>query len=293
MLERSLRAGEASIVTAAVVSNESVGIDLFRLHLDLPRHWGPPLPGQFISITLEPDWDERAIGEAGDALLRRPFGVSGFEIKEGNATVEIIYARLGRVTRRMAGLGAGDKINVLGPLGTSFPLSGTGPAILVAGGRGIGPLLFLARMLDARESFTLIYGARTAGELVPLPAMKSGEVLLATDDGSRGRKASAAQVLEGLPHSTEARVMACGPPVMLRVTSEIAAARGWPCWVALEEFFGCGLGLCGSCAVPAAGAQDAYERYLWVCRDGPVMAAERIDWSACVTRPGTRARGES
>jgi dihydroorotate dehydrogenase electron transfer subunit len=269
------------IVKAVVIANELAGRDLYRLTLRVPADWGPPLPGQFVSITLEPDWLDHACGDTSGPLLRRPFGIAGYERYADHAAIEILYACLGRVTRRMVASTTGSVFNVLGPSGTSFPLDLAGHPIVAAGGRGVGPLLYLARELSTRRSFTLIYGARSANALIALPSLPNAQVRLATDDGTCGERGTVLDALASVAAAEGAHVFACGPHAMLRAVADFSAARRWPCWVALEEFFGCGLGLCGSCAVPAANPADAYERYLWVCRDGPVVDGARIDWSAC------------
>jgi len=283
-------AGAAQRVTcgpAEVLSNRAVAHDLFSLWLALPADWGPPRPGQFVSLTPEPGCRDDLPGDAGATLLRRPFGISAFIAEGHRARVELLYAAPGKVTQRMTALAPGDAIDLLGPLGTDFPLTGPGAAVLVAGGRGIGPLLFLARSLEGRGSCHLLYGTRSAAEMMALPDLPGVRVSLATDDGSRGERASAVELLARL-ETPAAFVCACGPHGMLAGVAAVARARGWPCWVAVEEIFGCGLGLCGSCAIPATGAADDYGRFLWACREGPVMPAERIAWD----RWALRGRGE-
>jgi dihydroorotate dehydrogenase electron transfer subunit len=239
------------------------------------------VPGQFVSITLEPPWEENSSGDAGVALLRRPFGVASLGEDSGRPLLGILYASLGKVTRRMRALSPGSRIGVLGPLGVGFPGEDLQPRILVAGGRGIGPLLFLAQVLSRRhQPFSLLYGTRTADEMIRLPEFPGGRVLLATDDGSRGEKGTAGDLLRNLNPPVPPMVVACGPRPMLEAVALQAQERAWQCWVSVEEMFGCGLGLCGSCAVPAADASGAYERFLWACRDGPVFRAECIDWDA-------------
>ena len=86
-------------------------------------------------------------------------------------------------------------------------------------------------------------------------------------------------------------MLACGPHGLLAAVAQEAHERAWPCWVAVEEIFGCGLGLCGSCAIPALGGGDEYGRFIWACREGPVLASERIDWAAWQLPPGPPSAG--
>ncbi|MCK4306271.1 MAG: dihydroorotate dehydrogenase electron transfer subunit [Candidatus Eisenbacteria sp.] len=272
--------GQISIAAAEVVSNQQVARDLYWLSLALPETWGPPVPGQFVSLTLEPPWEETRSGDAGSALLRRPFSLAGFCKKGGRAVAEILYARVGKVTGLISGLRAGQMVDLLGPTGTGFPIAQDAHAVLVGGGHGIAPLLFVADVIRERKlPFTLLYGTRSADQAAPLDAF-AGSVRWATEDGSRGTQGTVIDVLDQLTLEQRSVVMTCGPRAMLEAVAHWSGKRGLECWVSLEEIFGCGVGICASCAVPARGGAGAYERFLWACRDGPVVPAERVDWDA-------------
>jgi dihydroorotate dehydrogenase electron transfer subunit len=266
-----------SVARAGVLANRALATGIRWLELALPAAWGPPLPGQYVSIGLDGPVIEREPGRSRLALLRRPFSVAGYDDADGHRRLAILYAPVGRVSRRMAQLGPGAEVGVLGPLGTAFPLDGAGPMHLVAGGRGIAPMLFAAHELGRRaRPFTLFYGARRAAEMIAPEGIPDAALRYATDDGSRG---AAATVVELLARETRAgaTLLGCGPHGMLDALARLARARGDDCWVSIEETFGCGLGTCGGCAVPAA--RPAGE-YLWACRDGAVVRADALDWAA-------------
>jgi dihydroorotate dehydrogenase electron transfer subunit len=276
----------ATITTSAacVLDNTEVAGGLYRLCLSLPVGWGPVRPGQYVSITLEPPWDDSRPGEGGLALLRRPFSVAGWRALEAETIVELIYANVGKVTREIVALSRGESVNVLGPAGTAFPLAAGGAQhVLVGGGRGIAPMLLLARDLRAaREPHALVYGTRTRAEWLPLGELEE-RTRFATEDGTGGVHGTVIDALDALGDlapSGPAVVAGCGPHRMLEAIAHWARRRGWPCWVSVEEVFGCSAGLCGGCAIPTHVPHGPYERFLWACRDGAVVAAERIDWDA-------------
>jgi dihydroorotate dehydrogenase electron transfer subunit len=158
----------------------------------------------------------------------------------------------------------------------------------------------------------LLYGARTSSLLLQLEDAP-WEVLLATDDGSAGFAGTLVDLAEALALEGRLRperdaLYACGPNAMLAALSRWAGARGFACQVSLETSFGCGFGICAGCAVPVrsrppeelaappvagavdpeAGARapgrrevsegDAFDRYVFACREGPVFESWRVEW---------------
>ncbi len=268
------------VATAELLANRRLSHTLFGMRLGMPEEWGPAEPGQFVSLTLEPPWEEQRSGEAGDALLRRPFSIAGIGRQGGRPVVELLYAPVGKISGRMTRLEAGASVDLLGPCGTAFPHRTDAHAVLIAGGRGIAPMVYIAKEREVhRRPFSLLYGAREAREHLPLGSLAK-RATLAAEDGRGGVRGTVIDLLnhQTLPESPV--LMACGPHGMLDAVASWAKARGAECWVSVEEVFGCGIGICGGCAVPARGGAGVYERFLWACRDGPVVAADRIDWDA-------------
>jgi dihydroorotate dehydrogenase electron transfer subunit len=266
-----------AVLRAGIIAQRRLGEGIHWLEVALPAAWGPPRPGQFVSLAVDPVLREGEPGCCGSGLVRRPFSIAGYERLDGHARLALLYSPIGRVTRRMLALQPGEDLDLLGPLGSAFPLDAEGaPYHLVGGGRGIAPLLFVAGALGrANLPYTLYYGTRTACEAMPLEALPRAAVRQATDDGSLGARGT---VIELLDHAAPAQgtILACGPNRMLSALAQWAGPRGLPCWVSIEEHFGCGLGTCGGCAVPAV---DPPGSYLWACRDGAVLAAGSLDWN--------------
>ena len=257
---------------------------ILRLALPASPSFPVPAAGQFVHLRL---------GEF--PLLRRPFSVLGFApAAAGGAALGILYAVVGRGTERIAALVPGDRIEILGPLGNGYALGTEGPLILVAGGRGAAPLYYLLASGAARgREVTFLFGARSREYLWELERLAGVDHRLATDDGSAGVKGTVIDLLaaELARHgrggsAAPARVLACGPEIMLRRVAETAAAFGAQAQVAVESPMGCAIGICRGCVIPrratAAGPwpRDGNARYATVCKEGPVFLGSEVDWDA-------------
>jgi dihydroorotate dehydrogenase electron transfer subunit len=185
----------------------------------------------------------------------------------------------------LAGLRSGDVVDALGPLGRAFePPGAPAGCVLVGGGYGAAPLLFLAGELRARGCrVDVVIGAATAGRL--LDATEAGRLghtlTVTTDDGSAGRRGLVTDPLpELLAGAGAERVYACGPMPMLAAVSRVAAAAGVPCQVAVEEQMACGTGICFSCVVPVGPSGGSGEtRMARSCLEGPVFDGSAIAWA--------------
>jgi dihydroorotate dehydrogenase electron transfer subunit len=177
---------------------------------------------------------------------------------------EVTVKKVGRFTSNMFMLGAGSKLGFRGPYGNGFDYV-PGKVCLVGGGCGIAPLKPLKDKLRGHA----IISAKTSGELLFEDDFREAglKVHIATDDGTKGEKAFAPQLLEKLIGKEEFKcVYACGPEIMMRKVLDICAKNGVPCQLSLERYMKCGIGLCGSCTI--AGMR--------VCKEGPVFKGEQL-----------------
>ncbi len=246
---------------AGVLENRKLTDSVCLLRLEAPELAAAAAPGQFVHVRC-----------GGGTLLRRP--VSICMASDGAVTI-VIEAR-GAGTRLLAGCRAGDAVDLLGPLGHGFDLSGRRP-LLVGGGIGAPPLLFAAQR--AGGGATAALGFRTGGCVILREEFERAclAVHLATDDGTAGRRGFVTDLAERLLESGDYdAVLACGPKAMLRAVAELAGRRGIPCQVSLEERMGCGVGACLVCACQTAA--DGETRMRRVCRDGPVFDASEVVW---------------
>ncbi len=255
---------------AEIVFNKPVAVGTFLMGVRSPEIAAEARPGQFVMIRVGPGMDP---------LLRRPFSICGVQ----DELFFILYRVVGRGTRIMSDTEKGKLLAVLGPLGRGFELPHNGERpLLVAGGMGIAPLLFMAGS-TASERYTFLAGFGSVDQIVGadevgLPGM---EISMATDDGSAGHHGRVTQLLEkrlaGLKGNS-GMVFACGPMPMLRVVASMTLERNIPCQVSLEAAMACGLGACQGCAVKAASGED--RAYYHVCQDGPVFDVTALDWGA-------------
>ena len=252
-----------------VESNEEVAADFYRLRLSHPEAAGKVAPGQFVQLQ---------VGGGVAPLLRVPLSVSAADSQTG--TIEVLFEDMGPKTFLLSRAREGDRLRCLGPLGIGFP-DPPAAAVLVGGGIGVPPLLFLGQRLRRRHQVRLLVGAREAAKLLPEELLSSAasEHRIATDDGSAGQRGFATDLLiEELDAFSPVTVYTCGPPAMMAAVAQICGARGIACFASLEEYMACGFGVCVGCVVPRAEAASPYCRYSRVCFDGPVYDAREIAW---------------
>lgn len=239
-------------------------------------------PGQFVAVAVG--------GENTAMLLRRSFALyNATPGGEFAGTIQFVVAEHGPGTRWLTRQRPGETLDIVGPLGTSFPLpSGPSPAVLVGGGYGTAPLIPLARELLANGSpVEIVIGAATAGRLFGEIVAKRlvGQVTVTTDDGSAGEKGLVTDVLPAAIERINAEVVyACGPMPMLHAVGEIARQHAIRAQVAVEEAMACGIGVCMTCVLPVRG-DDGRSRFVRSCVDGPVFDADRVRWADVGTLP--------
>jgi dihydroorotate dehydrogenase electron transfer subunit len=250
-----------------IASNQPVTHDTWLMAVRCPEIARAAKPGQFVMLRVKPGLDP---------LLRRPFSICGVK---GDLFL-VLYRVVGKGTNLMTQLRQGERLWVLGPLGKSFDVPEKSfRRLLVGGGIGIAPLLFLRQFHGEKET-TLMVGFRSAKDIL-FPQRITGEdgsFVVATDDGTNGHHGPVTDLLEQRlrENAGEAAVYACGPKAMLKKVAERAMALRIPCQVSLEARMACGLGACQGCAVKASASSAKI--YFSVCKEGPIFEAEAIDW---------------
>ncbi len=225
-------------------------------------------PGQFVTVRC------------GDLTLRRPFSIHQASGRE----IGLLFKVVGRGTLWLSRREKGDKLDILGPLGTGFDVEpGARNLLLVAGGVGIAPLVFLAQRAALQHRVVLVHAVGTGLELYPDKHLQTAigpdriEFLPVTEDGSVGEKGLATEVLPKFLEWAD-QVFACGPLDMYRAMAGMSSG-GKPssvklkrCQLSLEVRLGCGLGACYGCTIET---KKGLKR---VCRDGPVFELDDIKW---------------
>jgi dihydroorotate dehydrogenase electron transfer subunit len=224
-------------------------------------------PGQFVHV---------AATDARDPLLRRPISI--FACDKQSGTLGLLFRVVGQGTRWMADARVGAPVDMIGPLGNGWPENVTGRPVLVAGGIGVAPMVYLSQeYVRSGKQVTFLLGARTSGELFGTSEIKNAGAALsiATDDGSHGHEGFVTELLlnERKRDTSEKTILACGPGPMLRAVQRIAAEKSVPCFVSLEQRMACGIGACLGCIVKLAPPATGYKK---VCSDGPVFDSRMV-----------------
>jgi dihydroorotate dehydrogenase electron transfer subunit len=298
---------------ASVKQNSAICREHFRLTLTLSS-FPPTEPGQFIQILcrdvdvpeneIEFSWQPGERGELHDreflaplALLRRPFSLAGRADKSDGTELEIIHRVVGIGTDWLGKLKIGDGVSILGPLGNRFqfpPKNHT--ALLVGGGVGIPPMLYLAQKLADQNA--IAFCGATTKDLLALTiaadpdragvtpnfsiaefAQHNIPAIITTDDASYGMGGYVTQALEkwlDTNSNTAITIYTCGPEPMMKRVAEIAINRNIPCQVAVERAMACGMGTCQSCVIRVR-KNDSW-LYKLACTDGPIFNAADLLW---------------
>lgn len=247
---------------STVKSNIPIAENIYMITLTLPENAGKIRGGQFVNLST---------GD-GAHLLRRPLGVMK---SEGN-DVTVCYQVKGEGTVKLSQAKVGDRLNVLLPLGNGFDLEGKRDIVVIGGGVGIFPLIATVREYCAEKNFYSYIGFRNKNAVCLTDELeKSRSLTIVTDDGSYGKRGNAVEAyLADCDKIKADLIIACGPPIMLKVLKQKLTERGikTPCYVSLEERMGCGIGACLVCVCKKTNGENAR-----VCKDGPVFNIEEVE----------------
>jgi dihydroorotate dehydrogenase electron transfer subunit len=284
-------ADRALQVAATVVENVRLARDTYRIRLQAPELARRIAPGQFLMLRLT---------GGSDPLLGRPLALYDTWCDADGVPlgVDVVYLVIGRMTSRLAQVRTGEVIETWGPLGNGFSTAPVDHLIMVAGGIGQTPFLALGReALGGRDygdssrtplraqRATLCYGVRTADLLAGIDDFRAAEVdvRISSDDGSVGRHGLVTETLRELLDEAaidpgkSIRIACCGPERMMEAVAHLAGQRGVACEVSLETPMACGIGICFSCVVKVRQPDGEWD-YKRTCVEGPVFAAEKIEW---------------
>jgi dihydroorotate dehydrogenase electron transfer subunit len=218
--------------------------------------------------------------------------------------LDIYHRVVGPGTRWLEQLRPGDPVDILGPLGRPFEIVSDRPvALLVGGGIGLPPLIWLAEALQAAGRQTIAFVGGRSADQIPLTRTTGVQVeplqpsnafaeftrsgascMVATNDGSLGSAGYiphtfAEYMQQHVELAGQAVVYTCGPDPMMRAAASVCERLDLPCYVCLERVMACGMGTCQSCvvAVKDAAAADGW-RYRLCCTDGPVFDSRTVIW---------------
>lgn len=246
---------------ATVTEQKRIATDTYSMWLQTEQIAKDARPGQFISMYTKDD----------SRMLPRPISIC--EIDREAGMLRIVYRVVGQGTDEFSRLQAGDKLEILGPLGNGFPLKDK-KAFLMGGGIGIPPMVQLAKELDCEVQ--IIAGYRDelflTGELAV-----AGRLYIATEDGSAGTKGNVMDAIRENGLSADI-IYACGPKPMLRAVKNYAEENGIECYISMEEKMACGIGACLACVCKSREV-DEHTHVLnkRICKDGPVFLSTEVE----------------
>jgi dihydroorotate dehydrogenase electron transfer subunit len=246
--------------TAAVIANTELMPQVHLIWLDCADIASPARPGQFVMVRCGEDFEHP---------LRRPLSIHQLD---GNKLALLINV-VGKGTQWLSQRQAGDELDLLGPLGNGFSIhADSKKLLLVAGGIGIAPLVFLAQhALSQGQAVTLLLGASTASQLYPERLPSQVKLVTATEDGTAGKKGMITDLLPDFAGVAD-QLFACGPMPMYRTMARMPELKNKPIQISLEVRMGCGLGICYGCTIKTRNGLKQ------VCQHGPIFNLEDILW---------------
>ena len=248
-----------------VVESQFVNKSNFLLKLSSPSmDFSSILPGQFVEIKVD---------KSPTTFLRRPISIHFVDIarKELWLLIQIV----GDGTQQLSTLAKGDTVSLILPLGNGFSLpQKKSRTLLIGGGVGIAPLLYLGKALqESGSEVTFLLGARTSQDFPDLSFFAPyGNVLVTTEDGSAGQRGFVTNHTVLQQNEFDA-IYTCGPKPMMVAVARYAKEHDIFCEVSLENKMACGFGVCLCCV------EKTVEGHKCVCTDGPVFNIEKLEWS--------------
>ena len=254
-----------------ILSKEELSPNVFAMDIEAPRVAKKAQAGQFIVLRVD---------EKGERI---PLTIANFNRDTG--VVNIVFQVIGASTMALAALNAGDSLlDFVGPLGKPSKIKKfNGTVVVVGGGIGVAPTFPIARaMKEAGNKVVAIMGAKTKDILIMEAEMQAvtDEIMITTDDGSRGIKGFVTYAVEELYKRGEniAQVTAIGPVIMMKSVADVTRKLAIPTVVSLNPIMVDGTGMCGGCRVTIG------EETKFACVDGPEFDGHLVDFKGLMSR---------
>lgn len=252
------------ILDLVVKENKSLNNQYFILILTAVDKLPEMLPGQFAEVRVD---------DSPTTFLRRPISINFVDYEKNE--LWLLVQIVGDGTQKLSQLKTGDNVNLIFPLGNTFTIPDDKKAniLLIGGGVGIAPMLFLGSYLNnLGYSCNFLLGGRTASNLLQLDDFsRFGNVYTTTEDGSHGEKGFVTQHAILNKENFDA-IYTCGPTPMMKAVAAYAQKNNVFCEVSLENTMACGFGACLCCVT------DTTDGHLCVCTEGPVFNITKLKW---------------
>lgn len=255
--------------TYKIIEKEHFSENIVKLEVEVPLIARSRRPGHFVIVRT---------GNGGERI---PLTIADADLKKGSIT--LVVQAVGESTRKICALEPGECLtDIVGPLGQATHIEKVGTVVCCGGGVGVAPLLPIVKaMKEADNRVVSILAARTS-ELIILEkevAEYSDEVIIMTDDGSKGQKGLVTAGLEDvIAREKVDQVVAIGPAVMMKFVALTTRKYEIPTMVSLNTIMVDGTGMCGACRVTVDGKTK------FVCIDGPEFDAHKVDFDEMMMR---------
>lgn len=249
-----------------VIENRQLNKEFFVLHLQSENTLPEILPGQFIEAKVE---------GSSTTFLRRPFSV--YDVDYTNQTIQVLIKIVGDGSWQLSKLIKNDKLNIVYPLGNNFSKPKNNKVLLIGGGTGVAPMLYLGKYFRSQYNIEprFLLGYRSADLVIDIEKFKAlGETYITTEDGSMGHKGFVIHhptLQEGFKDID--MIYTCGPEVMMKEIAKFAANKNISCEASLENLMGCGIGACLCCIVETVDSGNVN-----TCTEGPIFDTKRLRW---------------
>ena len=255
-----------------IIRKQQFSEKVFCLEVEAPLIARSCRPGNFIIVRVD-NHSERV-----------PYTIAKSDPVKG--TLTMVIQEVGRSSTKLCQLNEGDEIvDIVGPLGTPSHIENYGTIICAGGGIGIAAILpILTALKQAGNKVISVLAGRTKELVIMVDDVKkySDEVIIMTDDGSYGEKGVITVGVEKVIQREHVdKVLAIGPPIMMKFTSLLAKKYGIPNDVSLNTIMVDGTGMCGACRLTIGG------KTRFVCIDGPEFNGDLVDWDEMFKRMGT------
>ena len=251
------------LIDFKIVKNERLS-DSYSLFVIEPINGELPemQPGQFVQVEVP---------NSKSTYLRRPISIN--YVDYANNQLWLLVRKAGEGTSSLMKLAENNIVNLMLPLGNGFTIFPGETMLLIGGGVGVAPLLYLGKIAkEAGANVKFLLGARTENDLLELEQFESvGDVFVSTENGGKGEKGFVTQH-SVLNSGSFSRIACCGPMPMMKAVAKIAKDKSIECEVSLENVMACGLGACLCCV------EDTVEGNVCVCKEGPVFNIKRLKW---------------
>jgi len=253
-----------------IIKRKSLGGSYFTLDIGPFSKVKSCRPGHFVHIKIPSQ----------EILFRRPMSVAGASVED--KSIQVIVKILGRGTSIMSNMRAGEKINVLGPLGVPFTLPPKNKKIIIAaGGVGVPPLIYLVEEMIKKgfnpKNINFFYGGRSSDDIIIRPRIKKTGINFypVTEDGSFGTKGLVTKPISDFLNENNKEndyIFGCGPEGMLKAVNKLGCDYSIDGQLSLEAPMPCGLGICLGCVVELTKGGHAR-----VCVEGPVFKIGEVN----------------